>query len=198
MFTDIDTVPITDLRAYATALRGDIQNRDRTIADMADQIATLEAALACRDIDELTGLHNLRWLREWWDSLTVPSATVGAVAFIDLDGLKPINDTYGHRTGDRVLTHVAAVLLSSGVYAVRYGGDEFLVFIPSGWDPSMTMVGITDRIAADPVPTREGSITASVSYGICPVTDTDLHRMIGLADAAMYAAKRRRSGHRTR
>ena len=193
MSTDIDTAPITDIRAYATALRADLQDRDRTIADMADQIAALEAALACRDIDELTGLHNLRWLREWWDSLTIPSATVGAVVFIDLDVLKSVNDTYGHRTGDRVLAHVAAVLLSSGVYAVRYGGDEFLVFTPAGWDPTMTMVGITDRIAARPVSTREGSIMASVSYGICPVTDTDLHRMIGLADAAMYAAKRRRN-----
>lgn len=167
---------------------------EATIADQKRQIDELKEELRLRDVDELTGMHNLRWLREWWAGLRQPSATVGAVVFVDVDMLKRVNDTYGHKIGDRVITHVAAVLISSGCYGVRYGGDEFLVFVPTGWDVEETLSRITAGISACPIPTRDESITVSASLGARVVADgMDLWRMIHDADAAMYEAKRERS-----
>lgn len=183
----INDTPQKDLIA---ALVSDIASRDRTIAALERKIVELTDALECRDVDELTGLHNLRWLREWWAGMRRPADVVGAVAFIDVDGLKRVNDTYGHKIGDRVITHVAAVLISSGCFSVRYGGDEFLLFVPAGWDVRSTLDRIIDDIAACRIPTRDGVITVSASCGARIITDEDLWQMIHDADREMYGVKR--------
>lgn len=184
-----------DLQAIIDALRAEIAERDMIIASLDARIVELHQELDCRDVDELTGMHNRRWLREWWAGLRQPSTVVGAVALLDVDLLKRVNDTYGHKIGDRVITHVAAVLISSGCWGVRYGGDEFLLFIPTGWDVEATLDRVVTSISACPVPTRDDPITVTVSCGARVVVDgLDLWQMIGDADRAMYAAKRSRSG----
>jgi diguanylate cyclase len=188
------TNDITRLQVTIDALRADLARRDTVIDSLEKTIDELHQELRCRDIDELTGLHNLRWLREFWSGLRQPTAMVGAVAFLDVDFLKRINDTYGHKTGNRVITHVASVLIASGCYGVRYGGDEFLLLIPSGWDVLGTLNRIVSDIAACPIPTRDGEITVVVSCGARVVEDgIDLHQMIHDADVAMYEVKRSRS-----
>lgn len=185
----------TDPQAIIDTLRTEIAERDSIIASLEERIIELHQELDCRDVDELTGMHNRRWLREWWAGLRQPSTVVGAVALLDVDLLKRVNDTYGHKIGDRVITHVAAVLISSGCYGVRYGGDEFLLFIPAGWDVEATLDRIVTSISACPVPTRDDPITVTASCGARVVADgLDLWQMIGDADRAMYAAKRSRSG----
>jgi diguanylate cyclase (GGDEF)-like protein len=140
-------------------------------------------------------MHNLRWLREFWGGLSRPAAVVGAVAFLDVDMLKRVNDTYGHKVGDRVITHVAAVLISSGCYGIRYGGDEFLLLVPAGWDVRATLDRVVDNIASCPIPVRDDSITVAVSCGARMVKDgLNLHGIIRDADEAMYEVKRARSG----
>jgi len=177
------------------SLQNDVANRDALIESLEKTINALHEELRCRDVDELTGMHNLRWLREFWSGLRQPSQTIGAVAFIDVDLLKRVNDTYGHKIGNRVITHVAAVLISSGCYGVRYGGDEFLLLIPAGWDAAATINKIIDEISACPIPTRDGEITVVVSCGARVVKDDiDLYKMIHDADVAMYEVKRARSG----
>lgn len=188
------TNDITRLQVTIDALRADLARRDTVIDSLEKTIDELHQELRCRDIDELTGMHNLRWLREFWSGLRQPTAMVGAVAFLDVDFLKRINDTYGHNTGNRVITHVASVLIASGCYGVRYGGDEFLLLIPSGWDVLGTLNRIVSDIAACPIPTRDGEITVVVSCGARVVEDgIDLHQMIHDADVAMYEVKRSRS-----
>lgn len=173
---------------------------DRLRSDLADRdalIAALNKELRCRDVDELTGMYNLRWLREFWSGLRRPSTVIGAVAFLDVDLLKRVNDTYGHKTGDRVITHVATVLISSGCYGVRYGGDEFLLLIPSGWDVTETLTRIRNDIASSPIQTRDRdeTITVMVSCGARLVEDgVELYQLIHDADVAMYEVKRSRSG----
>jgi diguanylate cyclase (GGDEF)-like protein len=191
------TDDITRSKDQIDALRADIADRDVRIASLEKTIDALHEELRCRDVDELTGMHNLRWLREFWSGLHRPAATIGAVAFLDIDLLKRVNDTYGHKVGNRVITHVAAVLISSGCYGVRYGGDEFILLIPSGWDVPATLDRIIDNIASCPIPTRtrDESITVVVSCGARVVEDgMDLHQMIHDADVAMYEVKRTRSG----
>jgi diguanylate cyclase (GGDEF)-like protein len=191
------TDDITRLQGQINALRADIADRDALIGSLEKTIDALHEELRCRDVDELTGMHNLRWLREFWSGLRQPAAAISAVAFLDVDLLKRVNDTYGHKVGDRVITHVAAVLASSGCYGVRHGGDEFLLLIPSGWDISATLNRIIDNIASCPIPTRDRdeSITVVVSCGARVVEDgMDLYQMIHDADVAMYEVKRTRSG----
>lgn len=184
-----------DQTTMIDALRADVTDRDNLIESLEKTIDQLHEELRCRDVDELTGMHNLRWLREFWSGLRQPSQTIEAVAFLDVDLLKRVNDTYGHKVGNRVITHVAAVLISSGCYGVRYGGDEFLLLIPAGWNVTATINKIIDNIASCPIPTRDGEITVVVSCGARVVEDgMDLYKMIHDADVAMYEVKRARSG----
>jgi len=187
-------VPMTTDTMHTERLLATIDDLQANVASLEQMIDELRRELRCRDIDELTGMHNLRWLREFWSGLHQPSTAIGAVAFLDVDLLKRINDTYGHKAGDRVITHVAAVLIASGCYGVRYGGDEFLLLIPAGWNIVETLDQIVRDIAARPVRTRDGEITVVVSCGARIVEDeVDLHQMIGDADSAMYEVKRARS-----
>ena len=90
-------------------------------------------ALAYRD--DLTGLYNRRYFRE---SLTRPleeasGRTAYSFLLVDIDFFKDINDSYGHKAGDHVLVTVAKLLtdaLDGEETAVRYAGDEFIVFLP--------------------------------------------------------------------
>jgi diguanylate cyclase (GGDEF)-like protein len=188
------TLPIGGAGDLITALA----RARETIEQQEREIEALRRALADQDLDELTNLHNRRWLRRFWDALTDPEAEIGAVLFVDVDRLKPINDTYGHKVGDRVIAHVAAALVASGGYAVRLGGDEFLVLLPAGspWPPEVKSKSII-RDVAEPIPAPGGAITVRVSIGIRIVDPADpapLWRMITDADQAMYAAKRDENG----
>lgn len=86
--------------------------------------------------DVLTGLNNRRGLDEQvtpkWEEMCREGKTIGFVS-LDLDNLKPINDTFGHFAGDEALIAIARAVEASvpeGAVAARIGGDEFLVFIP--------------------------------------------------------------------
>lgn len=167
------------------------QEAEQAIQDLKDEVDNLRLELEARDRDELTGLHNLRWLRNFWN---MEGSTIGHVAFIDVNGLKPVNDTYGHKVGDRLLIHVATALAASGAYAVRYGGDEFLLLIPSRWDQGRTINGILEILHSEKINVQDGVIAASVSIGVTPLKPGMLLRhAIEKADEAMYAMKRRRA-----
>lgn len=173
----------------------DTTQLQQEIRSLQEYIAELQQELRCRDVDELTGTYTLRWLREFWSGLSQPATAIGAVAFLDVDMLKRVNDTHGHKVGDRVITHVATALVSSGCYSIRYGGDEFLLLIPAGWNIQETLDQIIHNIAKRPVPTRGDPIKVVVSCGARVVEDgMDLHEMIKDADMAMYEVKRARSG----
>lgn len=179
-----------------TSLKMAIAEREAHIEALERRIEELHEELRSRDLDELTGMHNLRWLREFWSGLRQPSQEIGAVAFLDVDLLKRVNDAYGHKVGDRVITHVAAILIASGCYGVRYGGDEFLLLVPAGWDVKRVLDQMVADISACPVVTRDDEeLRIAVSCGArIVVDDMDLHQMIHDADDAMYQVKRSRSG----
>ncbi|MCF8168728.1 MAG: diguanylate cyclase [Rhodoferax sp.] len=120
-----------------------------------------------------------------------------ALMFIDLDKFKPINDTYGHETGDWVLQTVARRIesgLRASDTAARVGGDEFLVFLPDLQTSANALaVGKKIRLAVEQPFVTPGGVTllASASIGIAifpdhAQTEQDLMR---LGDSAMYEAK---------
>jgi len=112
------------------------------------------------------------------------------LAFVDLKGFKAINDSYGHATGDEVLSALASRLLASvrpRDLVIRYGGDEFLVAGPEG-----TLSDRIGKVFAQPVATSMGRVRLTGDHGVVTWRPTDgdaLETLLARADAAMYRMK---------
>ena len=155
--------------------------------------------------DYLTGLFNRRGFYREFSVLQRESADRDVLAFLvsaDLDGLKDINDTYGHLEGDNAIVTVAHALqkcAKNGEICARFGGDEFAVGGVIGTDAAESYfdafrVRLEDylkrynQISGNPYP-----VEASIGFYAEPLTaDFDLDRMIKNADAQMYADKTER------
>ncbi len=143
----------------------------------------------------MTGLANRagihRWLQAAGERLTGDGGRL-AVAFIDLDGFKTVNDTFGHGTGDEVLRRVAASLARTGRVGDlhgRLGGDEFVVaaILP----PDAAVHEWTQRVRRAAVAQLDTvRVAASVGVVTCePGTTFSVEQVLHDADQAMYAIK---------
>ena len=119
--------------------------------------------------------------------------------FIDLDGLKVINDTYGHDTGDIAIQSIADVLRSScteNEVFCRFGGDEFIVFAPDYTEKEADILTrkIEDNIAEkNKKSCHEFMLSASTGYIIAvPQKNDDLFKFVTEADKVMYETKRKK------
>jgi diguanylate cyclase (GGDEF)-like protein len=150
--------------------------------------------------DDLTKLHNARYLRQFLLNEIRRARRYGtsvAALFLDLDDFKQINDEHGHLVGSHVLMEMAAVILSSirDTDAVaRYGGDEFVIVLP---DTGTELAGqVAERIRHRI--TRHNftggrrlqlSLTASFGVAAFPKHASSPQQLIACADTAMYEAK---------
>ena len=115
---------------------------------------------------------------------------------VDLDRFKPVNDTYGHATGDEALREIAARLrryAGAGDAAARIGGDEFALLL-EGVD-SEQLARLASRLVevlGRPIPTTVGRITVGASIGaaVWRSTDRDLAALWARADAELFVVKR--------
>jgi diguanylate cyclase (GGDEF)-like protein len=121
------------------------------------------------------------------------------LVFIDLDGFKSVDDTYGHEAGDRVLQAVARRLLAAVRpldIVGRYGGDEFVVLCAISESGSDAAGLIADRLAGAMLPPVEwdgGSWRAGASIGLArPEPGDDVRTLVRRADLDMFEAKKRR------
>ena len=121
-----------------------------------------------------------------------------AVAMVDLDDLKAINDTFGHQMGDEALTIVANVLSRDKAIVGRYGGDEFIVILP-GADRAeaeryrdVVTAKLLDVHLPDPETNAKIQIVVSWGLAVYPEEAATIVDLIHLSDSAMYAAKRQR------
>jgi diguanylate cyclase (GGDEF)-like protein len=149
-------------------------------------------------MDTLTQLPNRRLFQQHLEVAMGRMTRMGhslAVAFIDLDGFKPINDALGHHIGDEVLLAVAkrlnAAVRGCDIVA-RMGGDEFVALIED-IKSDEDIVPIVERIIHSLrdvffIDHHEISISASVGIAVYP-RDGDMRRLMVCADAAMYRAK---------
>lgn len=164
----------------------------RRIQEANDQLA--EVAVT----DELTEVLNRRGaLARLNEELARAERTEKplAVAMLDLDHFKSVNDRFGHLAGDEALRHVAAILRAeSRTYDVvgRLGGEEFLIVAPD--TPIESMVRLAERVRArvsgHAVIAGKNQITLTVSIGVVQAeTGESLDRVLSRADEAMYAAK---------
>ncbi|EDZ98996.1 diguanylate cyclase [Burkholderia sp. H160] len=151
--------------------------------------------------DSLTGLSNRRKLLAALEAAAKSARTAVveqrlAVLYIDLDGFKQVNDSFGHRTGDEFLAAVSARFRASvrrGDLVARIGGDEFAVLVRT-FAGDEELAEIARRLIACVVETDEqmgiGRVRASVGIASYPDDVDDHRRLIAAADAAMYQVKR--------
>jgi len=150
--------------------------------------------------DDLTKLHNARYLRQFLLNEIRRARRYGtsvAALFLDLDDFKQVNDEHGHLVGSHVLMEVAAVILSSvrDTDAVaRYGGDEFVIVLP---DTGTELAGtVAERIRGKILRFQftggrrlQLSLTASFGVAAFPLHASSPQQLIACADTAMYEAK---------
>jgi diguanylate cyclase (GGDEF)-like protein len=195
-FAPVDRQTLTDLAGLA----------QREL--LSDQLTSAQAALtsklgvARREalMDVLTHLWNRRGASVLLKGAFASADQRGmplALALLDLDNFKRINDTRGHQAGDEVLRRVASRLLSTvrGEDAIcRLGGDEFLVIMAD------TDAAVANRVAErirraitdSPLPTREGPVSVSVSVGYTirqPLDATGVDALLERADQALMESK---------
>ncbi|WP_163650339.1 GGDEF domain-containing protein [Modicisalibacter sp. 'Wilcox'] len=146
--------------------------------------------------DALTGVYNRRAALKAVERAQFDGAPF-ALLMLDIDHFKRINDTYGHKCGDRALCHVVECLrlnLRDEDMLGRYGGEEFIAVL-QGMDREEAM-GVARRLRAcvsdTPYETQShGTLSLTVSIGVAvPREAADLDALVALADQRLYAAKR--------
>lgn len=185
------------------------QVADRTV-ELANMIKQLQSEISEREVvtsrlkflanhDALTGLPSLRLCKDRLERSILDAhrnKQMAAVMFLDLDGFKMINDSYGHELGDEVLKETAKRIQSEireTDTVARIGGDEFLIILSS-----VPNTQIAERIAANLI-SRIGegveldnnyvSISASIGIALYPDNGSTSKELIRNADRAMYAVK---------
>jgi len=180
---------IVEVSSYALVLGGALLDNAR----MFDHVRHLAAS------DPLTGLANYRRLVAVLDAEIQRSRRTKrafAVLLLDLDGLKSINDRYGHLVGSRALRRLADVLrvhCRSIDTAARYGGDEFALVLPEAGEGPARRVArrICERLADDGL---EPQLSVSVGVAVYPTDGKTIEKLLNAADQALYRMKSRGGG----
>jgi len=147
--------------------------------------------------DDLTGLPNRRRFREHYARVTARSYRFSepvALLLVDVDGLKDINDRWGHMAGNAALRHVARIVRErkrTEDLAARWGGDEFVLLLPGADAPA------AERVAGDILRAAERSVLkgppsrVTVTIGIAAgVAASPRHDFFAAADRALYEGKK--------
>lgn len=175
------------LVAYLTTmLSADIHHAKRRIVSISET-------------DELTGLPNMRAFKALHEREMKRYGRYGhaySLMMIDTDGLKEINDRYGHEAGNRLIVLVANTIcerMRDADTLARYGGDEFVLLLPETSAGQVLEVAERIRTAVEHSSFDEqgARISATVSIGIasCPDDAVNVQELIDKADAALYESK---------
>jgi diguanylate cyclase (GGDEF)-like protein len=177
------------LRDLSTLVITALENRQR---------ANLLGHLAMTD--HLTGLANRVQFERTLNSEMAYARRTGesfTLFYMDLDGFKKVNDTFGHAAGDEVLCEVALRMLGqvrAEDLLARLGGDEFGVFMrPSADDPAESLAKRIMEVVSAPIALSTGDrVNVGVSIGIASFTDSidSITNLLAKADQALYDVKR--------
>jgi diguanylate cyclase (GGDEF)-like protein len=165
-----------------------------------DNAVALQKAEALSVTDDLTRLYNSRYLNLVLRRETKRASRSGrplSLLFIDLDGFKLVNDTYGHLSGSRALVEAGAIIRGCARetdVVARFGGDEFSVILPDTGSEGAVAVAsrIRDRIGSHGFLAADGlavPLTASIGVATLPDVAASAEELIRAADTAMYRVK---------
>lgn len=177
------------LAACATSVvHWTIHERART-----EERILLERLAALAQRDPLTGLANRALLQERLLEASSTEEPILVLA-VDIDGFKPVNDSYGHATGDALLIEIARRLercIRMGDTAARTGGDEFTLVLPrSGRQRGASVAQRILQVVAEPIAIAGAHLCVTASVGITVGSSrSDPRILLEQADAAMYKAK---------
>lgn len=162
---------------------------------LAEDVANLTEQSS---MDALTGIMNRRSFSTLMQGYAHDGNTRPALALVDIDDFKQVNDRLGHAVGDMVLVEVARRLQTLGRsrdHVARWGGEEFVLAMPDVAPPSLPNVArrLLDAVTGLPIRVGGHQVSISVSAGFVahpPASDVPWERALHLADVAMYRAKR--------
>ncbi len=176
--------------------RFDVELEQRR-ATQAERVANDEKSRArlMANTDALTGIANRRAFLASVDALAQTGKSDVAVAVLDLDGFKPINDTFGHETGDQVLVEVSARLQQAvqGGSVARIGGDEFAMLF--GCEDEREAMAVCEHAVqriSEQFVFGQRKLSLSAAAGVCFAGSEggDLLQSLRRADIALFRAKR--------
>ena len=180
----------------------DVDGLQAEVVRLRSQVAALEERVRQLDLlahqDSLIDLPNRRGFKRQLDGLVGRVKRYGedgALLFVDLDGLKTINDSFGHALGDEALIRVADLLVSGvrqGDCVARLGGDEFGILLAHASEESAreTASRLVDRIAGCDFRHEGAALPLSVAIGVAVIrADDTADSVLARADAEMYSKK---------
>lgn len=180
-----------------------VQQNQRLEQEIAERLKAEAEVRQLSLTDALTGLHNRRsffLLADQQLRISRRAQTPCYLLFADLDGLKQINDSLGHEIGDRVISDAAQILKQTFRHAdivARFGGDEFVIFIPACSDHTNTFhIRLQTNIdCLNQAGDRPYQLSMSVGVQFCGLTDdASLEYLLAQADKLMYNHKRMKRG----
>ena len=187
-----------------TTLHGNEQGQPDAILgvtrDITERAAREEMMRRLAFYDPLTNLPNRRLLQQRLKEVMEGKVAQLALLFIDLDHFKPINDTFGHETGDVLLNMVAERMrhcVRERDLVARLGGDEFVILLPDTGDEALTVADHLHQRLRHPFridEEQELRISSSIGVALYPEHGTDPKTLMHHADQAMYQAKGRGRG----
>ena len=167
-----------------------------------DSISLFQKIRLLAVTDSVTGLANYRHLIGSIEAEMQRTRRTGrpfALLLFDLDGLKKINDEFGHQVGTRALCRTADVLRFHSRTidtSARHGGDEFALILPETTNQGAqeVLTRVCDRVANDG---QQPTISLSAGFAIFPVDGNTVETLVNAADRSLYRAKVRHKGNRT-
>ncbi|MBC8414624.1 GGDEF domain-containing protein, partial [bacterium] len=164
--------------------------------DVTEETRLTNELLLLSTTDGLTGLYNRRYLNESLGKELGRARRYTldfSIIMFDVDHFKKFNDVYGHETGDRVLKMLGNVMIKTFRdidICCRYGGEEFLIILPSTNLENAKISAERLRVAVETTSIDDLSVTISIGIASYPETDTrSIDEFIKKADLALYKAK---------
>ena len=197
-YLDIINIAVTSVIVLTILFALNMNKKNKKIKKLNEQLERLS------NIDSLTGLNNRRalegYLDDNWDKIIKNNLPVSMV-MIDIDYFKKYNDYYGHQAGDKVISSIADEIKSmcrQEDFAVRYGGEEFLIILPNTAIDEATKLleQLQARIKNKNIEHIKSEVAecVTISIGCACAQDSVQHlKLISGADQLLYKAKKKRN-----